>query len=134
MTFWKFLSLLQPIFIALSNLWTSFQDETVLISILSNLTTHLEPFLGAHDLFFPEKVIQVLLDGVTVKTDVCRIKEHIGNRNHLLFPLPVKITSRIKSLFCFKIFSFYLSDKVLNIFLDYKTTNVHYRKCRKLNI
>ncbi|KAI4539297.1 hypothetical protein MG293_010689 [Ovis ammon polii] len=69
-----------PVFIALSNLWTSFQDETVLISILSNLTTHLEPFLGAHDLFFPEKVMQVLLDGVTVKTDVCRIKEHIEDK------------------------------------------------------
>ncbi|XP_043746404.1 cilia- and flagella-associated protein 206 isoform X3 [Cervus elaphus] len=69
-----------PVFIALSNLWTSFQDETVLISVLSNLTTHLEPFLGAHDLFFPEKVMQALLDGVTVKTDVCRIKEHIEDR------------------------------------------------------
>ncbi|XP_040094763.1 cilia- and flagella-associated protein 206 isoform X2 [Oryx dammah] len=75
-----FLQVILPIFIALSNLWTSFQDETVLISILSNLTTHLEPFLGAHDLFFPEKVMQVLLDGVTVKTDVCRIKEHIEDR------------------------------------------------------
>ncbi|XP_044780204.2 cilia- and flagella-associated protein 206 isoform X3 [Bubalus bubalis] len=75
-----FLRVILPIFIALSNLWTSFQDETVLISILSNLTTHLEPFLGAHDLFFPEKVIQVLLDGVTVKTDVCRIKEHIEDK------------------------------------------------------
>ncbi|XP_069454410.1 cilia- and flagella-associated protein 206 isoform X2 [Ovis canadensis] len=75
-----FLQVILPIFIALSNLWTSFQDETVLISILSNLTTHLEPFLGAHDLFFPEKVMQVLLDGVTVKTDVCRIKEHIEDK------------------------------------------------------
>ncbi|XP_066867537.1 cilia- and flagella-associated protein 206 isoform X3 [Kogia breviceps] len=69
-----------PIFIALSNLWTSFQDETVLISILSNLTIHLEPFLGTHELFFPEKVMQALLDGVTVKTDVCRMKEHIEER------------------------------------------------------
>ncbi|XP_044913753.1 cilia- and flagella-associated protein 206 isoform X2 [Felis catus] len=66
-----------PIFIALSNLWTSFQDETVLISVLSNLTTHLEPFLGAHELLFPEKVMQNLLDGLTVKTDVCRMKEHM---------------------------------------------------------
>ncbi|XP_022407974.1 cilia- and flagella-associated protein 206 [Delphinapterus leucas] len=72
-----------PIFIALSNLWTSFQDETVLISILSNLTTHLEPFLGTHELFFPEKVMQALLDGVTVKTDVCRMKEHIEERVNL---------------------------------------------------
>uniref|UniRef100_A0A8D0ZL59 Cilia- and flagella-associated protein 206 n=1 Tax=Sus scrofa TaxID=9823 RepID=A0A8D0ZL59_PIG len=69
-----------PIFIALSNLWTSFQDETVLISVLSNLTTHLEPFLGAHELFFPEKVMQDLLDRVAVKTDVCRIKEHMEDR------------------------------------------------------
>ncbi|XP_014636588.1 PREDICTED: UPF0704 protein C6orf165 homolog isoform X2 [Ceratotherium simum simum] len=71
-----------PIFIALSNLWTSFQDETVLISVLSNLTTHLEPFLGAHELLFPEKVLQDLLDGVTVKTDVCRMKEHMEDRVH----------------------------------------------------
>ncbi|XP_044913758.1 cilia- and flagella-associated protein 206 isoform X5 [Felis catus] len=69
-----------PIFIALSNLWTSFQDETVLISVLSNLTTHLEPFLGAHELLFPEKVMQNLLDGLTVKTDVCRMKEHMEDR------------------------------------------------------
>eukprot|EP00069_Balaena_mysticetus_P005205 bmy_17870T0 len=72
-----------PTFIALSNLWTSFQDETVLISILSNLTTHLEPFLGTHELFFPEKVTQALLDGVTVKTDLCRMKEHIEERVNL---------------------------------------------------
>lgn len=68
-----------------------------MINILSNLTTHLEPFLGTHELFFPEKVMQALLDGVTVKTDVCRMKEHIGNRNHALFPLPLKITCRINS-------------------------------------
>ncbi|KAM9667337.1 cilia- and flagella-associated protein 206 [Trichechus inunguis] len=72
-----------PIFIALSNLWTSFQDETVLLSVLSNLTTHLEPFLGTHELLFPERVIQDLLDGVTVKTDVCRMKEHMEDRVHL---------------------------------------------------
>ncbi|XP_072822461.1 cilia- and flagella-associated protein 206-like [Vicugna pacos] len=72
-----------PIFIALSNVWTSFQDETVLISILSNLMTHLEPFLGAHELFFPEKVMQDLLDGVTVKTDMYRMKEHIEDRVNL---------------------------------------------------
>uniref|UniRef100_A0A8C0N8A2 Cilia- and flagella-associated protein 206 n=1 Tax=Canis lupus familiaris TaxID=9615 RepID=A0A8C0N8A2_CANLF len=73
-----------PIFIALSRLWTSFQDETVLISVLSNLTTHLEPFLGSHDLLFPEKVMQNLLDGLTVKTDVCRVKEHLEDRVHLV--------------------------------------------------
>ncbi|EPY85528.1 hypothetical protein CB1_000371020 [Camelus ferus] len=78
-----FLQIILPIFIALSNVWTSFQDETVLISILSNLMTHLEPFLGAHELFFPEKVMQDLLDGVTVKTDMYRMKEHMEDRVNL---------------------------------------------------
>ncbi|ELW70140.1 hypothetical protein TREES_T100001488 [Tupaia chinensis] len=73
-----------PIFIALSSLWTSFQDETVLISVLSNLTTHLEPFLGSHEVLFPEKLIQSLLEGVTVKSDVCRMKEHMGDRVQLV--------------------------------------------------
>nr|XP_008513380.1 PREDICTED: UPF0704 protein C6orf165 homolog [Equus przewalskii]XP_008513381.1 PREDICTED: UPF0704 protein C6orf165 homolog [Equus przewalskii] len=69
-----------PIFIALSNLWTSFQDEMVLISVLSNLTSHLEAFLGAHELLFPEKVLRGLLDGVTVKTDVFRMREQMEDR------------------------------------------------------
>lgn len=115
-----YFSLPQPIFIALSNVWTGFQDETVLIGILTNLTANLERFLGTHDVLFPEKVIQDLLDEVIVKTDMFRLKEHLGSRNHLLFPLPLKITSRIKSLFCFKFFILYLSYKVINIFLDYK--------------
>nr|XP_048276520.1 cilia- and flagella-associated protein 206 [Myodes glareolus]XP_048276521.1 cilia- and flagella-associated protein 206 [Myodes glareolus]XP_048276522.1 cilia- and flagella-associated protein 206 [Myodes glareolus] len=71
-----------PIFIALASLWMSFQDETVLISVLSNLTTNLELFLGTHELLFPEKVIQGLLDGVTVKSDISRIKD-IEERVHL---------------------------------------------------
>ncbi|KAM4816689.1 cilia- and flagella-associated protein 206 [Urocitellus parryii] len=72
-----------PIFISLANLWTSFQDETVLISVLSSLTSHLEPFLGAHELLFPDRIMQGLLDDVTVKTDVCRIKEHMEDRVRL---------------------------------------------------
>ncbi|XP_053447796.1 cilia- and flagella-associated protein 206 isoform X4 [Nycticebus coucang] len=71
-----------PIFISLSNLWTSLQDETILISVLSSLATHLEPFLGAHELLFPEKLVQDLLSGVTVKTDMCRIKENMEDRVH----------------------------------------------------
>ncbi|NP_001073169.1 cilia- and flagella-associated protein 206 isoform X1 [Rattus norvegicus] len=72
-----------PIFIALASLWTSFQDETVLISVLSNLTTNLELFLGTHDLLFPEKVMQGLLDGVIVKTDMTRIEEHLEEKVQL---------------------------------------------------
>lgn len=71
-----------PIFIALSNVWTGFQDETVLIGILTNLTANLERFLGTHDVLFPEKVIQDLLDEVIVKTDMFRLKEHLEERVH----------------------------------------------------
>ncbi|XP_036174257.1 cilia- and flagella-associated protein 206 [Myotis myotis] len=71
-----------PIFIALSNVWTGFQDETVLIGILTNLTANLERFLGPHELLFPEEVMQDLLDEVTVKTDMIRLKEHMGERVH----------------------------------------------------
>lgn len=73
-----------PTFIVLSNLWTCFQDETVLISVLSNLTTHLESFLGTHEELFPEKLMQDLFDGVTVKTDTERLKEHLEDRVHLV--------------------------------------------------
>ncbi|XP_066217424.1 cilia- and flagella-associated protein 206 [Saccopteryx leptura] len=71
-----------PIFIALSNLWRGFQDETVLTGILTNLITNLERFLGTHELLFPGKVIQHLLAEVTVKTDMCRLKEHMEERVH----------------------------------------------------
>ncbi|XP_015983704.1 cilia- and flagella-associated protein 206 isoform X2 [Rousettus aegyptiacus] len=73
-----------PIFISLSNLWTSFQDESVLISVLSSLTAHLERFLGTHEVLFPEKVIQDLLEEATVKTDMYRIKEHMEDRVHVV--------------------------------------------------
>ncbi|XP_016062776.1 PREDICTED: UPF0704 protein C6orf165 homolog [Miniopterus natalensis] len=73
-----------PIFLALSNVWTSFQDDTVLIGILTNLTTNLGRFLGTHDLLFPENVMQDLLHDVTVKTDMYRLKEHMEERVHLV--------------------------------------------------
>ncbi|XP_038617268.1 cilia- and flagella-associated protein 206 isoform X3 [Tachyglossus aculeatus] len=69
-----------PIFISLSSLWTSFQDEIVLISVLSNLTTHLKPFLEAHAQLFPEEVMQKLLEGLIVKTDVERLRESLGTK------------------------------------------------------
>ncbi|XP_007484364.2 cilia- and flagella-associated protein 206 [Monodelphis domestica] len=69
-----------PIFIALSSLWTSFQDETVLLSVLSNLTTQLAPFLGYHEELFNTEIIQELLEEVEIKSDVCRIKESMGTK------------------------------------------------------
>ncbi|XP_074046312.1 cilia- and flagella-associated protein 206 isoform X2 [Macrotis lagotis] len=69
-----------PIFIALSGLWTSFQDEIILLSVLSNLTTHLGSFVGAHEEIFNQQIIQQLLERVQIKTDVFRIKESMGTR------------------------------------------------------
>uniref|UniRef100_F6PUG6 Cilia- and flagella-associated protein 206 n=1 Tax=Monodelphis domestica TaxID=13616 RepID=F6PUG6_MONDO len=69
-----------PIFIALSSLWTSFQDETVLLSVLSNLTTQLAPFLGYHEELFNTEIIQELLEEVEIKSDVHRIKESMGTK------------------------------------------------------
>nr|BAB62940.1 hypothetical protein [Macaca fascicularis] len=49
-------------------------------AVLSNLFTHIQPFLGAHELYFPERAMQRHLNGATVKTDVCRMKEHMEDR------------------------------------------------------
>ncbi|XP_073192727.1 cilia- and flagella-associated protein 206 isoform X2 [Lepidochelys kempii] len=67
-----------PIFLALSNLWTSFQDEILLLSFLTNLTVSLQQFLGIHAQLFPDDVMESLLEGVTVKNDEQRIKETMG--------------------------------------------------------
>lgn len=34
----------QPLFISLSQIWSEFQDEVVLLSVLNNLLTSLSPF------------------------------------------------------------------------------------------
>ncbi|XP_050806082.1 cilia- and flagella-associated protein 206 isoform X4 [Gopherus flavomarginatus] len=67
-----------PIFLALANLWTSFQDEILLLSFLTNLTGSLQQFLGIHAQLFPDDVMESLLEGVTVKSDEQRIKETMG--------------------------------------------------------
>ncbi|CAH2249410.1 cilia- and flagella-associated 206 isoform X2 [Pelobates cultripes] len=69
-----------PLFITLSNLWNSFQDEIVLLSVLSNMTANLQPFLKIHEELFPASVIEPLLSEVTIKTDEERIKESTGSR------------------------------------------------------
>ncbi|XP_067841008.1 cilia- and flagella-associated protein 206 [Heptranchias perlo] len=69
-----------PHFIALSNLWTCFQDEMVLLSVFSNLVTNLVPYLGTHSRLFPDGVIGPLLEGVAVKTDTERLIEVSADR------------------------------------------------------
>ncbi|NXW58387.1 CF206 protein, partial [Eurystomus gularis] len=69
-----------PLFVALSNLWTSFQDEILLLSFLTNMTNNLQQFSEIQSQLFPEEVLTSLLEGVTVKSDEERIKETMGNR------------------------------------------------------
>lgn len=38
----------QPLFVALSNVWGGFQDNVVMLSVLSNLITGLRPFVKVH--------------------------------------------------------------------------------------
>ena len=43
-TFFIIIIILQPLFISLSQIWSEFQDEVVLLSVLNNLLTSLSPF------------------------------------------------------------------------------------------
>ncbi|KAG8582180.1 hypothetical protein GDO81_007946 [Engystomops pustulosus] len=72
------LNVILPLFISLSKLWNSFQDEIVLLSVLSNMIANLQPFLGVHEELFPAHVIQPLLSDLTVKSDEERITESSG--------------------------------------------------------
>ncbi|NWI60634.1 CF206 protein, partial [Calyptomena viridis] len=69
-----------PLFVELSKLWTSFQDEMLLLSFLKDMTTNLQQFSEIQSQLFPEEVLTPLLEGVTVKTDEDRIKETTGIR------------------------------------------------------
>ncbi|NXD81324.1 CF206 protein, partial [Halcyon senegalensis] len=69
-----------PLFVALSNLWTSFQDELLLLSFRTNMTNNLQQFSEIQSQFFPEEVLTSLLEGVTVKSDEERIRETMGTR------------------------------------------------------
>ncbi|XP_006264514.1 cilia- and flagella-associated protein 206 isoform X2 [Alligator mississippiensis] len=67
-----------PVFIALANLWTSFQDEIILLSFLTNIAVNLHQFLGTHLQLFPDEMMESHLEGVTVKSDQQRIEETMG--------------------------------------------------------
>lgn len=64
-----------PQFIQLATIWIGFQDELVLISVLSNVLYNLEPFAMNHRQIFNEEFILPFLTKLTVKTDAERIKE-----------------------------------------------------------
>uniref|UniRef100_A0A8C6X8T0 Cilia- and flagella-associated protein 206 n=1 Tax=Naja naja TaxID=35670 RepID=A0A8C6X8T0_NAJNA len=73
-------SLVYPIFIGLSNLWTSFQDEILVLSFLNNLTISLQQFLEIHTLIFPEELIVPLLEGLIIKTDEERLLKNADDK------------------------------------------------------
>lgn len=69
-----------PQFISIAHLWTCFQDEMVLLSVLSNILASMEPFIRTQKDLFPEDLIQPHLESIPVKTDEQRILETMGNR------------------------------------------------------
>ncbi|NWI96605.1 CF206 protein, partial [Pitta sordida] len=69
-----------PLFVELSKLWTSFQDEMLLLSFLTNMTDNLQQFSEIQSQLFPEEMLTSLLEGVTVKSDEERIRETMGTR------------------------------------------------------
>nr|XP_014354173.1 PREDICTED: UPF0704 protein C6orf165 homolog [Latimeria chalumnae] len=75
-----FLRIILPHFIAVSNLWTGFQNELVLLSVLSNIAVNLQPLMEIHKKLFPLDMLQHLLEDIIVKTDEERIQETKENR------------------------------------------------------
>ncbi|NWS69385.1 CF206 protein, partial [Crotophaga sulcirostris] len=69
-----------PLFVALSNLWTGFKENMLLIRFLINMINGLQQFSEIQSQLFPKEVLSSLLEGVTVKSDEERIRETMGTR------------------------------------------------------
>ncbi|XP_063433973.1 cilia- and flagella-associated protein 206-like [Mytilus trossulus] len=69
-----------PQFIHLSQLWSGFQDEMVLLSVLSNILASLEPFTRGHRELFTDEILTPFLDGAIIKSDEQRIQESKGEK------------------------------------------------------
>lgn len=68
-----------PLFVDLSVLWTGFQDEMVLLSVLSNVLTSLQPFSQSHKQLFPLEILGPHLELVTVKSQEQRRIDNAGH-------------------------------------------------------
>lgn len=64
-----------PQFMHLAQIWTSFQDEMVLLSVLSNILVSLEPFSQGQREIFKSEVLEPYLNGCLIKSDQDRINE-----------------------------------------------------------
>lgn len=62
-----------PQFIHLAQLWSGFQDEMVLLSVLSNILASLEPFTRGHRELFSDEFLTPYIDGVAIPSDEERI-------------------------------------------------------------
>ncbi|XP_064603017.1 cilia- and flagella-associated protein 206-like [Liolophura sinensis] len=72
-----------PQFIHLSQLWSGFQDEMVLLSVLSNILVSLEPFTRSYKELFTDEVLDPYLQDLRIKTDDERRAESGGEENRV---------------------------------------------------
>ena len=72
-----------PQFINLAHIWASFQDEMVLISVLSNILANLDQFATTHCNIFPDEVLLPYISNVVVKSDAQRLEETTGSDFHI---------------------------------------------------
>jgi len=73
-----------PQFINLAHIWTSFQDEMVLLSVLSNIFASLDQFRKTRHSMLDEDVLEKLSQNIEVKTDDERIKETSSEQHRIL--------------------------------------------------
>lgn len=72
-----------PQFIMLAHIWTGFQDEMVLLSVLSNILASLEPFTKVHREMFSDELLDNYLENLEIKTDDDRLRESSGDDNRI---------------------------------------------------
>lgn len=72
-----------PQFIHLAQIWSGFQDEMVLLSVLSNILVSLEPYTRGHRELLTDEVMAPVLEGVEVLTDEQRINQTKGQDHRI---------------------------------------------------
>ncbi|XP_033632882.1 cilia- and flagella-associated protein 206-like [Asterias rubens] len=72
-----------PQFINLAHIWSGFQDEMVLLSVLSNILASLEPFTKGHKDVFTAEMMVPFLEGLHVRSDEERIRETTGDEHRV---------------------------------------------------
>ena len=78
-----FLSIsLQPLFIGLAQLWSAFQDQVVVLSVLSNIVNSLSPFTFNSNKLCESEDFHQLLANTTVLTDDERKQQVIKNNDY----------------------------------------------------